>query len=66
MNAISVETLRGIYFSSLPLERKLEIKNLGRPIPEINITKTTRVSDRQVCSAYGEAFKVETAKEVDV
>ena len=41
MNAILVETPRGINFSSLPLERKLEIKNLGRPIPEINITNTT-------------------------
>ena len=36
MNAISVETPRGINFSSLPLERKLEIKNLGRLIPEKN------------------------------
>ena len=41
MNAISVETPRGINFSSLPLERKLEIKNLGSPVPKINITKTT-------------------------
>ena len=41
MNAISVKTLRGINLSSLPLEKKLEIKNLGRPIPEINIKKTT-------------------------
>ena len=41
MDAISVETPRGIDFFSLPLERKLVVKNLGRPIPEINITKTT-------------------------
>ena len=40
MNAISIETPRGVNFSSLPLERKLEIKNLGRLIPE-KITKTT-------------------------
>ena len=39
MNAISVKTLRGINLSSLTLEGKLEIKNLGRHIPEINITK---------------------------
>ena len=39
MNAISVKTLRRINLSSLSLEGKLEIKNLGRPIPEINITK---------------------------
>ena len=48
MNAISVETLRGINFSSLPLERKLEIKNLGRPIPEINITKSTKNKEREI------------------
>ena len=54
MNAISVETPRGINFSSLPLERKLVVKNLGRPIPEISITKPQRVSDGQVCSAYEE------------
>ena len=41
MNAISVETPRVINFSSLPLERKLEIENLGRRIPQINITETT-------------------------
>ena len=35
MNAIPVTTLRGINLSSLPLEGKLEIKKLGRPIPEI-------------------------------
>ena len=39
MNAISVKTLREINLFSLSLEGKLEIKNLGRPIPEINITK---------------------------
>ena len=39
MNAISVETPREINLSSLSLEGKLEIKNLGRPITEINITK---------------------------
>ena len=51
MNAISAKTLGGFNLSSLPLERKLEIKNLGRPIPEINIKKPQRVCDRQVCSA---------------
>ena len=37
MNAISAKTLGGFNLSSLPLERKLEIKNIGRPNPEINI-----------------------------
>ena len=37
MNAISAKTLGGFDLSSLPLERKLEIKHLGRPIPDINI-----------------------------
>ena len=50
MNAISAKTLGGFHLASLPLERKLEVKNLGTPIPEINIKKS-QVSDRQVCSA---------------
>ena len=41
MNAISVKTLGGFNLSSLPLERKLVIKNLGMPFPKINIKKTT-------------------------
>ena len=51
MNAISSKTLGGFNSSTLPLERKLEVKNLGRPIPEISIKEPQRVSDRQVCSA---------------
>ena len=51
MNAISAKTLWGFNLSSLSLERKLEIKNLARPIPEMNIKKPQRVSDWQVCSA---------------
>ena len=39
MNAISAKILGGFNLYSLPLESKLEIKNLGRPIPEINIKK---------------------------
>ena len=42
MNA-TVETPRGINFSLLPLERKLEIKILGRAIPEINKQKPLKI-----------------------
>ena len=46
MNAILAKTLRVLNLSSLPLEKKLEIKNLGMPIPEINIKNHESVIDK--------------------
>lgn len=33
-------------FSSLSLEQKIEVKNAGRPKPEINLTQTTKGKSR--------------------
>uniref|UniRef100_A0A8D8VVN1 Zinc finger MYM-type protein 1 n=1 Tax=Cacopsylla melanoneura TaxID=428564 RepID=A0A8D8VVN1_9HEMI len=36
---VTVQYLKTINFSQLSLERKVEIKNIGRPIPEVQITQ---------------------------
>ncbi|CAH1998384.1 unnamed protein product [Acanthoscelides obtectus] len=45
MNGFTVEYLKH-NFSSLSLEQKIEIKNAGRPTPEINLTQTTKGKSR--------------------
>ncbi|CAH1967268.1 unnamed protein product [Acanthoscelides obtectus] len=45
MNGFTVEYLKH-NFSSLSLEQKIEVKNAGRPTPEINLTQTTKGKSR--------------------
>lgn len=42
----TVEQLKK-HFSSLPLAEKIKIKNLGKPMPDINIVQITNSKSRQ-------------------
>ncbi|XP_026818984.1 uncharacterized protein LOC113557616 [Rhopalosiphum maidis] len=44
---ITVEHLLNIHFSSLPLEKKIEIKKEGRPMPNLNIIQIKKTKSRE-------------------
>ena len=52
MSVNSVQILRKTNFSSLSLERKLEIKNVGRPIPNIDITRQTKSNSKEIVRKF--------------
>ena len=52
---VSVQHLKTICFSLLPLEEKLKIKNLGRPKPNLSISNVTKCKTRE----YKRTFRVE-------
>ena len=48
----NVETLKNINFSSLSLERNLDIKSAGRPTPELHITRHTKSKNKDVVRKF--------------
>ncbi|XP_025420901.1 zinc finger MYM-type protein 1-like [Sipha flava] len=44
---VTVEHLLNIHFSSLPLEKKIEIKKEGRPMPNLNIIQIKKTKSRE-------------------
>ena len=60
-DSISVQYLKTIKFSSLPLEEKIKIKSAGRPKPNLIITSVTKCKSRE----YKRTFKLETYEKTD-
>lgn len=44
---VTVEYLLSINFSSLPLEKKIEIKKEGRPMPNLNVIQIKKTKSRE-------------------
>lgn len=61
MTDISVQYLKTINFSSLPLEEKIKIKSVGRPKPSVLITNVTKCKSRE----YKRTFKTDTYEKTD-
>lgn len=52
MSVNSVSALQKTNFSTLPLERKLEIKALGRPLPLLNISQDRSCKGKSFCRVF--------------